>query len=266
MLKRQCEGVAMAVLDFLVPVVREVGTFLLQSLGNAQSIQFKGRANLVTEMDRRSEDHLIRAIRAQHPQHAILSEEIGALAGGPGQPEWILDPIDGTTNYVHGLPYFCVALALRHGSQLQAGLVYHPYVDELYWAERGHGAFMNDRPLHVSATSVLDDALLTTGFPSDLSRAPDSNIEHFLALMPRTRAIRRMGSASLDLCNVAAGRLDGFWQATMPVWDVAPGAIIVEEAGGRVTDFAGNTGVYEGSIAATNGQIHATLVDILHQA
>ena len=253
----------MAVLDFLKPVVRDVGTLLLQRLGNAQSIQFKGRANLVTEMDRRSEEHLIRAIRAQYPDHAILSEEAGALPGGIGQPEWILDPIDGTTNYVHGLPYFCVALALRQGLQLQAGMIYYPYVDELYWAERGAGAFMNDRPLHVSATPVLDDAMLTTGFPSDLSRAQDTNIEHFLTLMPRTRAIRRMGSASLDLCNVAAGRLDGFWQPTMPVWDVAPGAIIVEEAGGRVTDFAGNAGVYEGSVAASNSKIHAALVEAL---
>jgi myo-inositol-1(or 4)-monophosphatase len=166
---------------------------------------------------------------------------------------------------VHGLPYFCVALALRDGPQLQAGLVYQPYVDELYSAERGHGAFMNGRPLHVSATPVLDDALLATGFPGDLSRAEDTNIEHFLALMPRTRAIRRLGSASLDLCNVAAGRLDGFWQATLPVWDVAPGAIIVEEAGGQVTDFAGNAGLYEGSIAATNGQIHTELIEILQR-
>jgi myo-inositol-1(or 4)-monophosphatase len=253
----------MAVLEFLVPAVREVGTLLLQSLGKAQSIQFKGRANLVTEMDRRSEEHLIRAIRARYPDHAILSEEAGALPGGAGQPEWILDPIDGTTNYVHGLPYFCVALGLRQGPRLQAGMIYYPYVDELYWAERGRGAFMNGQPLQVSATPVLDDALLTTGFPSDLSRAPDTNIEHFLALLPKTRAIRRMGSASLDLCNVAAGRLDGFWQPTMQVWDVAPGAVIIEEAGGQVTDFAGNAGVYEGSIAASNGKIHTALVEAL---
>jgi len=254
----------MAVLEFLIPVVREVGKLLLPSLGKAQSIEFKGRANLVTEMDRPSEAHLIQAIRAQYPDHAILSEEAGALPGGAGQPEWILDPIDGTTNYVHGLPYFCVALALRQGSQLLAGLVYYPYVDELYSAERGQGAFMNGRPLQVSATPALDDALLTTGFPSDLSHTPDTNIEHFLALMPRTRAIRRMGSASLDLCNVAAGRLDGFWQPTMLVWDVAPGAIIIEEAGGRVTDFAGNAGCYEGNIAASNGKIHPALVEALH--
>src|SRR5918999_5580120 len=153
----------MAALDFLLPVVREVGAFLLQNLGNAQSIEFKGRANLVTEMDRRSEAHLIRAIRAQHPDHAILSEEVGALPGGPGQAEWILDPVDGTTNYVHGLPYFCVALALRQGPQLQAGMVYHPSADELYWAERGQGAFVNGERLHVSATPALTDALLTTG-------------------------------------------------------------------------------------------------------
>jgi myo-inositol-1(or 4)-monophosphatase len=113
----------MAVLEFLIPVVREVGKLLLQSLGQAQSIQFKGRANLVTEMDRRSEEHLIRAIRARHPEHAILSEEAGSLPGGVGQPQWVLDPLDGTTNYVHGLPYFCVALALRQGAQVQAGMV-----------------------------------------------------------------------------------------------------------------------------------------------
>jgi myo-inositol-1(or 4)-monophosphatase len=124
---------------------------------------------------------------------------------------------------------------------------------------------MNGRPLHVSATPVLDDALLSTGFPSDLSRAPDSNIEHFLTLMPKTRAIRRLGSASLDLCNVAAGRLDGFWQPTLMMWDVAPGAVIVEEAGGRVTDFAGNAGAYEGDIAASNGKIHAALLEGLRE-
>jgi myo-inositol-1(or 4)-monophosphatase len=255
----------MAMLEFLIPVVREVGKFLLQSLGNAQSIQLKGPANLVTEMDRRSEEHLIRAIRARYPNHAILSEEAGALAGESGQPEWILDPIDGTTNYVHGLPYFCIAVALRQGLQVQAGLIYHPYVDELYWAERGRGAFLNGRPLRVSATPRLEDGLLATGFPSDLSRAPDTNVEHFLALMPRTRALRRLGSACLDLCNVAAGRLDGFWQPTMLIWDVAPGAIIVEEAGGQVTDFAGKAGTYEGNIAASNGKIHAALMDLLQR-
>jgi myo-inositol-1(or 4)-monophosphatase len=255
----------MAVFEFLIPVVREVGKILLQSVGNAQSIQFKGRANLVTEMDRRSEELLIHAIRSRHPEHAILSEEAGALPGGDGQPEWILDPLDGTTNYVHGLPYFCVALALRHGPQVQGGMVYHPSMDLLYWAERGRGAYMNGQPLRVSATPALDDALLTTGFPSDTERAPDSNIEHFLRLMPKTRAVRRMGSASLDLCHVAAGRLDGFWQPTLPVWDVAPGAIIVEEAGGRVTDFAGRTVPYEGSIAASNGRIHAALVAALQE-
>jgi myo-inositol-1(or 4)-monophosphatase len=251
-------------LEFLIPTIREVGKFLLERLGNAQSIQFKGRANLVTEMDRRSEERLIAAIRAHYPEHAILSEEIGALAGSPGQPEWILDPIDGTTNYVHGLPYFCVAVGLREGLQIQAGLVYQPSTDDLYWAERGQGAFLNDKPLHVSVTPVLEDALLTTGFPSDLSRAPDTNIEHWLALMPKTRALRRLGSACLDLCQVAAGRLDGFWQPSMFIWDVVPGAIIVEEAGGRVSDFSGRSGVYEGHIIASNGKIHAALVDVLH--
>jgi myo-inositol-1(or 4)-monophosphatase len=255
----------MAILDFLIPTVREVGRLLLTRLGHAESIQFKGRANLVTEMDRRSEEQLIRAIRAQHPEHAILSEEAGALAGGAGQPEWIIDPIDGTTNYVHGLPYFCVAVALRLGPQLQAGLVYQPCSDEIYWAERGSGAFLNGQPLRVSHTSALDNALLTTGFPSDLSRAPDTNIEHYLAMMPKARALRRLGSACLDFCQVAAGRLDGFWQPTMMTWDVAPGAIIVEEAGGRVSDFAGNTGHYEGSIVASNGKIHAALLEVLQQ-
>jgi myo-inositol-1(or 4)-monophosphatase len=254
----------MAMLEFLIPTIREIGKFLLERLGNVQSIQFKGRANLVTEMDRRSEEQLIAAIRAHYPEHAILSEEIGALAGSPGQPEWILDPIDGTTNYVHGLPYFCVAVGLRQGLQIQAGLVYQPSTGDLYWAERGRGAFLNDKPLHVSATPVLEDALLTSGFPSDLSRAPDTNIEHWLALMPKTRALRRLGSACLDLCQVAAGRLDGFWQPSMFIWDVVPGAIIVEEAGGHVSDFAGRGGVYEGHIIASNGKIHAALVDVIH--
>ena len=256
----------MAMLDFLIPTVREVGRLLLERLGHAESIQFKGRANLVTEMDRRSEEHLIRAIRAQHPEHAIISEEAGALAGSVGQPEWIIDPIDGTTNYVHGFPYFCVAIALRLGLQLQAGLVYQPYVDDLYWAERDHGAFLNGQPVRVSNTPVLEDALVTTGFPSDLSRAPDTNIEHYLAMLPKARSIRRLGSACLDFCQVAAGRLDGFWQPTMMLWDVAPGAIIVEEAGGRVSDFTGNVGHHEGSIVASNGKIHAALLEVLQQS
>jgi myo-inositol-1(or 4)-monophosphatase len=250
-------------LEFLMPTVRDVGRLLLERLGRAQSVELKGRANLVTEMDRRAEDQLIRAIRARHPGHAIISEEAGVLAGDPGQPEWIIDPIDGTTNYVHGFPYFCVAVALREGGQLQAGLVYHPALDELYWAERGRGAFLNGRPLRVSATAQLDDALLATGFPSDLSRAPDTNIEHYLALMPKTRAIRRLGSACLDFCQVAAGRFDGFWQPTMLLWDVASGAIIVEEAGGRVSDFRGQSGRYEGDIVASNGKIHAALLAVL---
>lgn len=253
----------MSILEFLFPVVREVGKFLVESLGHAQSIQFKGRANLVTEMDQRSEDHLIRAIHARYPQHAILSEEAGAIPGGAGQPEWILDPLDGTTNYVHGLPYFCVAVALRTGSLLQAGLVYHPCIDELYWAERGQGAFLNGNPLHVSETAVLDNALLGTGFPSDLSGVADTNIAHFLALMPKSRAIRRLGSASLDLCGVAAGRLDGYWQPTMLIWDVAPGAIIIEEAGGRMSDFAGNPSVYGGETIASNGKIHGAIMEVL---
>ena len=253
----------MAIFDFLIPVVREVGRLLLERLGHAESVQYKGRANLVTEMDRRSEEHLIRAIRARYPQHAILSEEAGALAGEPGQPEWILDPLDGTTNYVHGLPHFCVAVALRTGRDVQAGLVYHPYVDELYWAERGGGAFMNSTPLRVSQTAVLDDALLATGFPSDLSRAADTNIAHFLALMPKSQAIRRLGSASLDLCHVAAGRLDGYWQPNMLLWDVAPAAIILEEAGGRVSDFAGRAIPYEGNIIASNGKIHGAILEVV---
>jgi myo-inositol-1(or 4)-monophosphatase len=254
----------MALLEFLVPTIRDVGKLLLERLGNPESIQFKGRANLVTEMDRRSEEELIRVIRAHHPEHAILSEEIGALPGSPGMPEWILDPIDGTTNYVHGFPYFCVAVAMRQGSQLQAGLVYQPSTGDLYRAERGQGAFLNDKPLHVSATPMLQDALLTTGFPSDLSGAPDTNIEHWLALMPKTRALRRLGSACLDLCQVAAGRLDGFWQPSMFIWDVVSGAIIVEEAGGRISDFSGRGGVYEGHIIASNGKIHDVLVDVIH--
>jgi myo-inositol-1(or 4)-monophosphatase len=206
---------------------------------------------------------LSRRFRTRFPQHAILSEEAGAIPGGAGQPEWIIDPLDGTTNYVHGLPHFCVAVALRTGQQLQAGLVYNPSTDELYWAERGRGAFCNGKALRVSKTAVLDDALLATAFPSDLSRAPDTNIDHFLALMPKTQALRRLGSASLDLCYVASGRLDGFWQPSMLIWDVAPGAIIVEEAGGRVSDFRGTPGIYDESIVASNGQIHEAIVRLL---
>jgi myo-inositol-1(or 4)-monophosphatase len=247
-----------------VESARAAGRLLRDELAGTRRIAFKGApTNLVTEMDARAEALIVDQIRAAFPHDAILAEERGAAAGGSGR-RWIIDPLDGTTNYAHGVPVFGVSIGLEAEGHVLLGAVYDPMREELFVAERGRGAFVNDVPLEVSATTLLDASLLVTGFPYDIRENPDNNLREYAAFAVRARAIRRFGSAVLDLAWVAAGRFDGFWELQLGPWDAAAGTLLVEEAGGRVTDLEGGPVDLDAPrIVASNGRIHSALFHIL---
>lgn len=217
----------------------QAGKILLDGYGQDHQVTYKGRIDLVTEMDRRSEDYLVEQIRARFPEHEILAEESGRL-NGRGDHLWIIDPLDGTTNYAHGLPIFAVSLAYAHRGEVTLGVVYDPTRDECFSAERGRGAWLNGRPIRVSGTARLIESLLVTGFPYEVDAHTPTNMEYFARFQVRARGLRRLGSAALDLCYVACGRLDGYWELSLGAWDMAAGALIAEEAGAKITDITGS--------------------------
>jgi myo-inositol-1(or 4)-monophosphatase len=244
-------------------IVREAGRLLLAARHDSRQIDFKGEIDLVTEMDRRSEAFIVGELGRHFPGIPVLAEEGLAGAAAPGGPLWILDPLDGTTNYAHGFPVFAVSLALESGG-LELGIVHDPTRDETFTAVRGGGARLNGRPIAVTDRRKLAESLIATGFPYDIRTSPDNNLRQFNALALRARGIRRAGAAALDLAYVAAGRFDGYWEEKIAVWDVAAGTLIVREAGGRVTDYAGREVDIRGRrIVATNGSIHEELVAAL---
>ncbi len=254
-------------LDQISGWAREAGSILRSGLGGDFAIDRKGEIDLVTEMDHRSEDYLIGQIRACYPGHAIVSEEAGIVPpqggslAGTTQACWYIDPLDGTMNYAHGVPCFAVSIAYAVGERILLGVIYDPMLDELYSAERGRGAWLNGQPIHVSNQADLDQAFLVTGFPYDIRRNPFNNIELFGRMMLRAQSVRRLGSAALSLAYVAAGRFDGYWEIRMQSWDLAAGALIVEEAGGLVTTFNGDANYLQppyGTVAA-NPVLHPVL-------
>ena len=250
-------------LSVAVAAATEAGKLLLKERGNPREVTKKGEVDLVTEMDRRSETMIVDVLRSAFPDHAILAEE-GTRVEGSTPFRWLIDPIDGTTNYAHGFPVFCVAVALEREGVPLLGVAYDPSREELFVAERGRGASMNGDSLHVSDSASLDDSLLATGFPYDIRVNPDNNLAEYAAFSLRCRGVRRLGSAVLDLCYVAAGRLDGFWELRLGPWDMAAGALMVEEAGGAVTDLLGGPFALEKlQIAASNGRIHREMVAVL---
>lgn len=248
---------------FAASAAKKAGRLLKERFNHSHTISFKGRINIVTEADMMSEALLMKEIGGHFPDHDIISEETkGLLTGSPYR--WIIDPLDGTTNYAHGFPVFSVSLALEQEGSIIVGVVYNPMLDELFFAERGKGAFLNEKGISVSDTADLSSSLLATGFPYDIRENPDNNINYFSEIAMKARAVRRAGSAALDMAYIAAGRFDGFWELKLQPWDTAAGWLIVEEAGGSVTDIGGKEySLLSPNIVATNGRIHQSMIDIL---
>jgi myo-inositol-1(or 4)-monophosphatase len=243
---------------------KKSGDLLAKNLNKKHSISYKGRKNLVTEMDRKSESIIIRLIKDRYPGHSIYSEESGLLDKTPSEYKWIIDPLDGTTNYAHGFNFFAVSIALMKRDEILAGVVYDPIRGELYSAAKGQGAYLNKKRLRCSKIKNISESLLSTGFPYKLGKAMRRNINYFKSFMLKAQAIRRPGSASLDLCYVAAGRFDGFWEMELHPWDTAAGVLLVEESGGMVTDFQGKAfNPFMKQIVASNMNIHSQMLHIL---
>jgi myo-inositol-1(or 4)-monophosphatase len=250
-------------LDFAIGVAQEAGALLRDRLNTKFNVSHKGAINLVTEVDIASETLIRERIATRYPRHQVLAEESG-FADSASDYRWIIDPLDGTTNYAHGYPVFNVSIALECKGEVIAGVVYDPMRDELFAAEKGSGAMLNFKTIRVSETNTLIKSMLSTGFPYDIKTSSMTNLDHWTNFALNTQALRRDGAAALDLCYVACGRYDGFWELNLSAWDTAAGVLIVEEAGGRVTDFSGGSfSNYTPEIVASNGAIHKPMLEIL---
>jgi myo-inositol-1(or 4)-monophosphatase len=252
-------------LDFAVDLARSAGDVLKHYMSREKQVQFKGRANLVTVADKEAEALIISRIRKQYPAHSILAEESGA--SGPserGEGKWIIDPLDGTTNFAHQYPFFCVSIGFEQSGNIVCGAVYDPVRDEMFSGARGMGSFVNGEPLRVSDAETLRSGLIMTGFPYGFREKIKAVVAQFEAFLVESQAVRRGGSAALDLCYTALGRVDGFWEMDLHPWDTAAGLVILEEAGGLVTDFSGKPfSVYGTEIVASNGRIHEEMLGVL---
>lgn len=249
---------------------RAAGALLRDGVGRALKIDRKGAIDLVTEMDRASEAVCLARIRAAFPGHAILAEESGAIAGsgtGAGEPTWIVDPLDGTTNYAHGHPQWCVTIAFAVGGKVEAGVTFDPLRDELFAAEAGRGATLNGRTLRVSSVGTLNESMIATGFPYDRRERADFYMPFYRAAVVASQGVRRAGAAALDIAWVAAGRMDLYFEFGIRPWDVAAGELMVREAGGTVSDMKGGPHLLDGrNTLATNGRLHAESVAMLRAA
>ena len=247
-----------------IEAVVRAGDLQMAQFGGDFDIRKKGTIDLVTEVDLAVE-RMFRALVAQRfPDHQVLAEEMGGAVAAPAGPCWVFDPIDGTTNFAHGLPIFCSSLALEIDGVAEVAAIYDPTRKELFTAERRGGAYLNGQPLRVSSASSLVDAMLVTGFPYDVHARVEEIVGLFGAFVGQARAVRRLGSAAIDLCYVAAGRLDGFWESDLKPWDIAGGALIVTEAGGRITNMTGEPFRSRGGhVLATNGHLHAAMLDVI---
>ena len=249
--------------EFIEATVREAGALLRERIDDRHTVQYKGEIDLVTEADSLSEALIVGRIRRSFPDHSILTEESPEILSGSGF-RWIVDPLDGTTNYSHGYPVFCVSIALEMEGMIRFGAVFNPMLDELFIAERGAGAFLNGRRLTVSPVAELSRSLLATGFPYDIREDRNNNINYFVTMVLNTQAVRRGGAAALDLAYLAAGRFDGFWELKLMPWDMAAGWLLVEEAGGVVTDLHSNPfDLCSQQILASNGLIHVEMSRML---
>jgi myo-inositol-1(or 4)-monophosphatase len=260
---------ASALLNVMIAAARKAGRGLTRDFGELEQLQVsvKGPGNFASSADHRSEDTLFRELSKARPGYGFLMEERGTVEGRDKTHRWIVDPLDGTTNFLHGVPLFCIAIALERDGEIVAGLTYNPISDELYTAEKGQGAFLNNRRLRVAARRSLADALITTGIPHRGRLGHDQFLRECKGLMGQAAGIRRTGSAALDLAWVAAGRFDGYIEHGLQPWDMAAGTLLVREAGGHVTDTSGGKRMLDnGDIVAANAQVHRALLGLLAEA
>ncbi|MBN1312588.1 MAG: inositol monophosphatase [Anaerolineae bacterium] len=255
-----------AILETTEALARSAGEILCRAYHQPRQIEYKGEVNLVTQADLASEKYIVSALQEAFPTHTVVAEE-GSEHNGKSGLTWLIDPLDGTTNFAHGFPVFAVSMALRNAEQVLVGIVYDPIRDECFAAARGRGATLNGKPIRVSGTPGMGQSLLATGFPYDRQTADDNNVMALGAFIRRCQGIRRAGSAALDLVYVACGRLDGYWEMRMQPWDIAAGMLLVREAGGKATSYQGTehddailTG---GKIVASNGLFHDEMLAVL---
>jgi myo-inositol-1(or 4)-monophosphatase len=241
----------------------DAGRLLERNSDRAVSVHHKGKIDLVTEMDVKSEKLIVSRLKKLFPTFSFLTEEAEAV-DTDSDFRWIIDPLDGTTNYAHGFPIWCVSIALEYRREIVVAVVYVPILDELFTATMHESAKLNGKSIKVTEREQLTDSLLATGFPYDIRTSEENNLDYFSRFAVRAQAIRRAGSAALDLCYLAAGRFDGFWELKLHPWDTAAGILIVEQAGGRVSDFdGGKYSIFDKNLLASNGKIHVQMVDVL---
>lgn len=244
---------------------KKAGAILLDYARSGFRIEHKNPINLVTDADHAAEQCIIDHLRAQFPTHGFLAEEQGRVDHSPSPYLWIIDPLDGTTNFAHSYPTYCVSIGLQFHGRCILGVIFDPTRDEFFTAVENGGAHLNGHPIRVSNTTTLNDSLLVTGFAYDIRDTPRNNLDHFAKFALKAQGLRRTGSAALDLCYVAAGRFDGFWEVRLSPWDMAAGSVIVQEAGGRLSDFRGNTlSIYEQELVASNNHIHHAMLTVLN--
>jgi myo-inositol-1(or 4)-monophosphatase len=250
----------------MTEAARKTGRVLRRDFGEVEQLQVshKGPSDFVTAADIKAEKTLRAELQKARPRFGFLMEESGEIQGEDGKHRWIIDPIDGTTNFLHGIPHFAISIGLEMEGEMIAGLVYNPIVEEVFWAEKGQGAFLNDKRLRVSARNRMSEAVMATGIPFHGRPGHEPFIDQMGRVMKDVAGIRRMGAASLDLAYVAAGRFEGFWEAGLQPWDIAAGVLLVREAGGFVTDFKGDKNVLaSGNVVAANAKLHKQFLDLV---
>lgn len=255
-----------SLLSVAIDAAQQGGAVLAECSRNGVHIELKQTINLVTNADHQAEQRIIDVIHAAFPDHPVLAEERGLSEHCPSRYKWVIDPLDGTTNFAHGFPAYCVSVGVECDGRAIIGVVYDPTRDELFTAQVGHGAYLNGVRISVSTTDNLDRALLVTGFAYNIRETTNNNLDHFARFALKVQGLRRTGTAALDLCYVAAARFDGFWEVTLNPWDMAAGVVILREAGGTVTDFKGAPhSIYGQELVASNGLIHQAMLDLLQE-